>query len=198
MNKIEIYQNPQHDIELQVHLDDETVWLNKQQLAHLFDRDRTVITRHINNIFNEGELEKEMVCAFFAHTTQHGAIEGKTQRKKVEYFNLDVIISVGYRVKSKNGTQFRQWATKRLKDFLVQGYSINEARLAQKQQEVEYLKTGIRILGRAIENKVDTVNDQILDLFSQGLSLLDDTIMKHLILKERQLVTSIILPRSSI
>ena len=84
-----------------------------------------------------------MVVAKFATTTQHGAIKGKFQTKNVEYYNLDVIISVGYRVKSLRGTQFRQWATQRLKDFLVTGYSINEKRLLQKQQEVQYLKTGI-------------------------------------------------------
>jgi len=91
----------------------------------LFGRDRTVINRHINNIFKEGEWQKEMVCAFFAQTTQHGAIKGKTQSKQIEYYNLDVIISVGYRVKSKRGTQFRIWANKILKDYLLRGYAVN-------------------------------------------------------------------------
>ena len=110
---------------VEVKIEDETVWLNKEQISLLFDRDRSVINRHINNIFKEGELQKEVVCAFFALTTQHGAIKGKTQIQSVEFYNLDVIISAGYRVKSKQGTQFRIWANKILKDYLLKGYSLN-------------------------------------------------------------------------
>lgn len=117
---------------------------------------------------------QKVVCAKFAHTTQHGAIKGKGQVSETEFYNLDVIISVGYRVKSQRGTQFRQWATQRLKDYLVQGYVINEKRLAQKQQEVEYLKTGIRILNRAIEEQSTAEEFEILKVFAKGLSLLDD------------------------
>lgn len=172
-NKVEIYKSGDSS-EIRVQFDDNTVWLSREQLSDLFGRDRTVISRHINNIFKEGELDKNVVCADFAHTTQHGAIAGKTQTKTVEYYNLDVIISVGYRVKSQQGVQFRQWATQRLRDYLVQGYAINEQRLAQKQQEVKYLKTGIRILGRAIENSMDNDNEKLLSIFAGGLSLLDD------------------------
>ena len=125
MNEIIIYQPKDVSIRIDVRIEDETVWLNKEQIALLFGRDRSVISRHINNIFKEGELKKEEVCAFFAHTTQHGAIKGKQQTKLVEYYNLDVIISVGYRVKSKQGTQFRIWANKILKDYLLKGYSLN-------------------------------------------------------------------------
>ena len=113
-----------------------------------------------------------MVCAKFAHTTQHGAIKGKVQSKDVKYYNLDVIISVGYRVKSKQGTQFRIWANKILKDYLLKGYAINEKRLAQKEKEVQVLKNGIQILNRAIEEK--TVDNEWLATFTEGLSLLDD------------------------
>ncbi|MBX3164240.1 MAG: virulence RhuM family protein [Bacteroidetes bacterium] len=116
MNEIEIYKSSDNKIELQVNLDKETVWLNRHQLATLFNRDVKTIGKHINNVFEEGELEKKVVVAKFATTTQHGAIVGKTQIKETEYYNLDVIISVGYRVKSKQGTQFRIWATNRLKD----------------------------------------------------------------------------------
>ena len=112
-----------------------------------------MIGRHIRSIFNEGELAEKVVCADFAHTTQHGAIEGKTQTRTAKYYNLDVIISVGYRVKSVRGTQFRQWASQRLKDYLVLGYSINQKRLEQTSQELQILRSGIRILGRAIEDK---------------------------------------------
>jgi hypothetical protein len=105
-NKIEIYKNTDNQTEIIVQFDEDTVWLNQRQLSELFDRDRTVISRHINNIFKEKELEKQVVSAKFAHTTQHGAIKGKSQLKETEYYNLDVIISVGYRVKSQRGTQF--------------------------------------------------------------------------------------------
>lgn len=152
-NKIEIFVTADNETEIKVQFDADTVWLNQSQMAELFDRDRSVVTRHISNIFKERELEKKVVSAKFAHTTQHGAIKGKEQLKQTEYYNLDVIISVGYRVKSQRGTQFRQWATQRLKDYLVQGYAINEKRLVQKQQEVEYLKTGIRILAEELPQK---------------------------------------------
>ncbi len=122
-NKIEIYKTKDDQTEIQVQFDSDTVWLNRQQMAQLFDRDRTVVSRHISNIFHEHELDKQLVCAKFAHTTPHGAIKGKEQKSETEYYSLDVIISVGYRVKSQRGTQFRQWATQRLKEYLVQGYS---------------------------------------------------------------------------
>ena len=132
-NKIEIYKT-----EIKVQFDTDTVWLSQLQMSELFGRDRTVITHHIGNIFKDNELDKKVVCAKFAHTTQHGAIKGKEQVSETEFYNLDVIISVGYRVKSQRGTQFRQWATQRLKDYLVKDYAINEKRLAQKQQEADY------------------------------------------------------------
>lgn len=173
-SKIELYKTSDNQTELNVQFENETVWLSRAQMVELFDRDRTVISKHINNIFTENELDKNMVCAKFAHTTQHGAIKGKEQVRITEYYNLDVIISVGYRVKSQRGTQFRQWATQRLKDYLVQGYAINEKRLAQKQQEVEYLKTGIRILNRAIEEQSTYEEIDMLKVFAKGLELLDD------------------------
>jgi len=125
MNEIVLYQTDKNSTHLEVRVERETVWLNKEQIASLFGRDRTVISRHISNIFKEGELLKKEVCALFALTTQHGALKGKTQTKNVEFYNLDVIISVGYRVKSKQGTQFRIWANKILKDYLLKGYAIN-------------------------------------------------------------------------
>lgn len=171
---LEIYQSPDGEAELKVTFDNETVWLNQSQMALLFQRDRTVIGRHIRNVFKEGELVEEVVCANFAHTTSHGAIEGKTQTQKTRYFKLDVIISVGYRVKSIRGTQFRQWASKRLKDYLVKGYAINEKRLEQTQEEIQVLRSGIQILGRAIEEKAQEKGMDWLGRFAMGLSLLDD------------------------
>ena len=130
MNKGEIilYKNNNGDINLEVNVQDETVWLNRNQMALLFDRDVKTIGKHINNIFNEGELIKKVVVANFATTTQHGAIKGKTQTQNVEYYNLDVIISVGYRVKSQQGTQFRIWATQRLKEHIIKGFTLNDDR----------------------------------------------------------------------
>lgn len=103
LNEIEIYKTSDAEIEVQVTLQGDTVWLNRHQMALLFDRDVKTIGKHINTIFNEGELEENVVVAKFATTTQHGAIKDKSQTKNVAYYNLDVIISVGYRVKSKRG-----------------------------------------------------------------------------------------------
>lgn len=141
-DEIIIYQADEIPTRLEVRIENETVWLNIEQISLLFGRDRTVVNRHINNIFKEGELIKKEVSAFFAHTTQHGAIKEKTQTIKLEYFNLDVIISVGYRVKSKQGTQFRIWANKVLKDYLLKGYAVSQ-RFERIENEVHYLKSKI-------------------------------------------------------
>ena len=122
----------------------------KRKIAELFQKDRTVIGRHINNIFKEGELEESLVCAKFAHTKDYGRREGFTQRTETTLYNLDVIISVGYRVKSKRGTQFRIWANKILKQYLLQGYAINERIASQKFDELSQL---VKVLGRTIQNQ---------------------------------------------
>ena len=108
-------------MKLEVNLKDETVWLNSEQMAQLFGRDYKTIRKHINNALKE-ELKNEVVVAKFENTTEHGAIQGKTQTHMVEYYNLDMIISVGYRVKSNNGVIFRKWANKILKEYLIKGY----------------------------------------------------------------------------
>lgn len=167
-NKIEIYKSPDNQVELQVQFDKDTVWLSQGQMADLFAQTKQNISLHINNCFREGELSKNSVVKESLTT----AADGKKYRTK--YYDLDVIISVGYRVKSQRGTQLRQWATKRLKDYLVQGYAINENRLAQKQQEVRHLKDGIRILSRAIEGRATDTDFQWLNLYAEGLRLLDD------------------------
>ena len=127
-SEILIYQNQNGHIKIDVRLEDETVWLTQDQMATLFGKGRSTITEHISNVFSEGELMEDMVCRKFRHTTQHGAIEGKTQEKEVKYYNLDVIISVGYRVKSPQGTQFRIWATQRLKEYIIKGFALNDER----------------------------------------------------------------------
>ena len=174
MNTIEIYKSRDKQTQVEVRFENESVWLSQAQIAELFQRDRTVVSRHINGVFKEKELNEKEVCANFARTTQHGAIKGKTQESSTKYYNLDVIISVGYRVKSKQGTQFRQWATQRLKEYLVEGVAINEKRLAQKNQEIKILHDGIRILSRAIEAKTNLEDTAWLLQFSEGLKLLDD------------------------
>jgi len=179
-SSIEIYQSSDGLTQIEVIFDEETVWLNQEQISQLFTRDRTVIGRHIRNIFTEHELTESMVCAEFAHTTKHGAIKGKTQSKTTKYYNLDVIISVGYRVKSVQGTQFRQWASQILKNHLIQGYSLNQKRLEQRNQEVQILRSGIRILGRVIEEKSREAGFDWLNSFAKGLSLLDDFDHKNL------------------
>lgn len=168
------FKTPDNQTEIKVMFEEETVWLSQKQMSELFDRDRKTITRHISNIFKEDELNEKVVCSFFEHTTQHGAIADKTQTKNIKLYNLDVIISVGYRVKSKCGTQFRIWATQRLKDYLTKGYAINEKRLLEKQQEVRHLRTGIQILSRAIEAQSQSPENEILTVFAKGLELLDD------------------------
>ena len=173
-NQIEIYEGKDGQTQIEVKFEVDTVWLTQEQIAKLFGKGRSTITEHIGNVFKEGELEEKVVCREFRHTTPHGAIADKTQEKVIRHFNLDVIISVGYRVKSKQGTQFRIWATQRLKDYLVQGYAINEKRLAQKEQEVQTLKDGIRILSRAVQQKEEDQNLEWLHQFAKGLELLDD------------------------
>lgn len=128
-NEVLLYTTPNGNVKVEIYLQNETVWLTQQKIADLFGVDRTVVTRHIGNIFKEGELKEEMVCANFAHTTKHGAIEGKTQRSVSRFYNLDVIISVGYRVNSTRATQFRIWATERLKEYIIKGFTMDDERL---------------------------------------------------------------------
>ena len=161
-NKIVIYQTEDGQTQIDVRLENETVWLTQAQMAELFKKDRTVITRHINNIFKEGELEKEEVCAKFAHTTRHGAIEGKQQIQEIVLYNLDVIISVGYRVKSKRGTAFRIWARNVLKDYLVKGYVINER---IRKEQIGELRQLVGMLGRTIQSQPLLSTDETNALF---------------------------------
>jgi hypothetical protein len=126
--EIIIYQNTEGNIKIDVRLEEETVWLSQAQIALLFGKGRTTVTEHIANIFKEGELDEKLVCRDFRLTTSHGAIEGKTQENSVKHYNLDVIISVGYRVKSLQGTQFRIWATQRLKEYIIKGFALNDDR----------------------------------------------------------------------
>lgn len=149
VGEVAIY-NLDDSIKLNVWMTKETVWLTIRQLALLFNRDRTVIGRHIKNIFSEGELDPSLVCAKFAHTGEYGRAAGYTQTKDVDFYNLDVIISVGYRVKSVRGTRFRQWANAVLKEYLIRGYAINprleqlEQRVAKTEEKIDFfVKTAL-------------------------------------------------------
>jgi hypothetical protein len=130
-SEILVYEASDGEVRVDVRLDRETVWLSQEQMAELFGRERSVVTKHIRNVFKEGELDPEAVCAKFAHT----AADGKTYQ--VDHFNLDVIISVGYRVKSVAGTRFRQWATRTLREHLVRGYTIHQQRFEHNARELE-------------------------------------------------------------
>src|SRR5690606_22192428 len=136
----------------------------------LFDKDVRTINEHIQTIYKSKELDQEPTIRKFRIVQLEG---NRKVARNIDHYNLDMIISVGYRVNSRQGTQFRQWATQRLKDYLVQGYAINEKRLAQKQQEVQTLKDGIRILSRAIEGNIGEAKLDWLKHFAKGLELLD-------------------------
>ena len=127
-NQIVVYQTADNQTQIDVHMENETVWLTQAQMAELFQKDRTVISRHIRNVFNEGELEEQSTCAKFAHMGNDGL-----QQYETVMYNLDVIISVGYRVKSQRGTAFRIWATKILKEYMLRGYAINQCLLAMEE-----------------------------------------------------------------
>lgn len=171
-HQIEIYTSPDGITQIEVQFEGDTFWLNLNQISNLFEKDKSVISRHLSNIYKEGELERNSTVAKNA-TVQIEA--DRKVKREIEYYNLDAIISVGYRVNSKRGTQFRQWATKLLKDYLIEGIAINEKRLEQKNKEIQVLHDGIRILSRAIEDQA-THNENYawLHQFSVGLQLLDD------------------------
>ena len=127
-NQMLIYQSEDGNMKVDVLLTDETVWLTQAQICTLFGKAKSTVSEHIANIFEEGELQEELVVRKFRTTTQHGAIADKTQSHEVNFYNLDVIISVGYRVKSLQGTQFRIWATQRLRDYIIKGFALNDER----------------------------------------------------------------------
>ena len=148
-----IFQTQDGLTRIQVELEEETVWLTQEQMSILFGKGRTTITEHIRNIFLEGELQESKVCRKFRHTTQHGAIDGLLQTRDVKFYNLDVIISVGYRVKSIRGTQFRQWANKVLKEYLLRGYALN--------QRVNQLEDKVDRRFAEYDRKLENLNEQV-------------------------------------
>jgi len=159
-----IFRTADGQVAVDVTFDGETTWLSLDQTAELFDRDKSTISRHIKNVFEEGELDEKVVVAKIATTTQHGALAGKTQTKDVNYYNLDVIISVGYRVKSLRGTQFRQWATKRIHEYIQKGFTMDDERLKEFGGGGYFKELLARI--RDIRSSEKVFYRQILDLFA--------------------------------
>jgi len=171
-SEVLIYESPDGQTSIDVKLENETVWLNLNQISSLFERDKSVISRHISNIFKEGELERNSVVAKNATTGTDGKVY------QVEYFNLDLIISIGYRVNSTRGTQFRIWANKILKDYLVKGYAVNEKRLQEQSRQLEELKQTVKLLGNVVTSK-DLSSDEASGLlkvitdYTYALDVLD-------------------------
>ena len=160
-NQIIIYQTEDGQTQVDVRMENDMIWLTRQQIAVLFGRDYKTISKHINNALKE-ELAGSVVVAKFANTTQHGAIEGKTQTHEIDYFNLEVITSVGYRVKSKRGVQFRQWANNVLKQYLIKGYAVNER---MRKEQIGELRQLVGMLGRTIQSQQLLSNDETNALF---------------------------------
>ncbi len=164
ISEIILFKSGDEKVQLSVQLEDETVWLTQEQMAALFEKGRSTIAEHIQNIFKEGEVDENMVCRNFRHTTQHGAIEGKTQNTTVKHYNLDVIISVGYRVKSLRGTQFRQWATQRLREYIIKGFTMDDDRLKEIGGGNYWNELLDRI--RDIRSSEKVIYRQVLDLYA--------------------------------
>lgn len=154
---IEIYRSSDGTIELNVTMEGDTVWLTQEQMSRLFGRDRTVVLRHINNCYKEHELDKNITCAKFAHMGKEG-----DQVYNTSYYNLDVIISVGYRVKSLEGTRFRQWATSILKQYIVKGYAIDHRRIDHYND----LKDVVRLMARTIQMQKQVAMNDYEGLFN--------------------------------
>ncbi|MBR6030908.1 MAG: virulence RhuM family protein [Bacteroidaceae bacterium] len=173
-NEIVLYQ-PDETIRLEVRMGEDSVWLTQQQMAELFNKDRTVISRHIRNIYKEEELEQDITCAKFAHMGTEG-----DQQYEYTAYNLDVIISVGYRVKSKRGTKFRQWANKVLKEYLLRGYVVNsriatlEQHVAKQDVEIQALKNKVDFFVRTSLPPVEGIfyDGQIFDAYTHIVSLI--------------------------
>ena len=191
--EIILYQ-PDNEVKLEVRLENETVWLSIEEMAQLFGRDISVIGKHIRNVFKEGELLKESVWAKFAYT----ASDGKTYQ--VDYYNLDVIISVGYRVKSHRGTQFRQWANKVLKDYLLRGYSVNQrleqidTRIEKHEKQIDYLTDKVEFFVRTSLPPVEGIfyDGQIFDAYKFATDLIRSA-QKSLLLIDNYVDESVLL-----
>ena len=164
-NEIILFEN--QGVKLEVNLKDETVWLTQKQMAELFGKDRRTITRHIQNIYKDEELVESSVCSFFEHTAEDG------KKYNVQYYNLDMIISIGYRVNSKQGILFRKWATNILKDYMLKGYAVNQKRLEYLEKTIKLIDIANRIDERLEGNDAKEIL-KVIGGYSKALDLLDD------------------------
>ena len=165
-----MYSLDEENVSVNVRVSEDTIWMTQNALAELFGIDRTGVGRHLKNIFEEGELDREVVCANFAHTTKHGAIEGNEQVRDLKYYNLDAIISVGYRINSKKATAFRIWATNVLKEYMIKGFAMDDDRLKQGTSLFgnDYFKELLERI-RDIRSSEKIFYRQVLDLFATSI-----------------------------
>lgn len=166
-NEIVLFEN--QDVKLEVNMKDETVWLSQQQMALLFNSSRTNIIEHINNIYSEEELDKVSTCQNFRQVQKEGK---RNIARNIPFYNLDMIISVGYRVKSKNGIVFRKWANKIIKDYLIKGYAVNNKRLEYLEKTIKLLDIAGRIDGELSANEAQSII-KVINKYSNALNLLD-------------------------
>lgn len=174
-DQILIYQTPDGETAIDVKLTGNTIWLNQYQLTELFDTDRTSLSKHIKNIYHTGELQEDSTCAKFAQVQNEGT---RKIKREITHYNLDLIISVGYRVNSKRGTQFRIWANKVLQDYLIKGFSLNERRLKEQTAQLNSLKQTVNLLGNVLKNKELTSDEatgllKVVTDYSYALDILD-------------------------
>ena len=175
MNEIEIYKDKDNQTQIEVKFEEDTVWLNQAQLADLFKGSRTNIVEHIKNIYKTGELEELSTCRKFRQVRKEGK---RSVERQIDHYNLDIIISVGYRINSKRGTQFRQWANQRLKEYLVKGYAINEKRLQEAENRFNELKQAIQLFDKVAHVKEISGSEaqgllKVLSDFTVALDILD-------------------------
>ena len=174
--EIIIYTSEDGSVSLDTKLENETIWLTQDMMTKLFETTKQNISLHINNIYKDEELDKTSTVKEFLTVRKEG---NRTVSRNIEYYNLDMIIAVGYRVNSKRATQFRKWATSTLKEYITKGYAINEKMLKSKQEQIQTLQSTINLLTRSIENQISSVDEaqnvaKILDNFAKGLNLLDN------------------------
>ena len=175
MSEIIIYQNKDNQVQIDVQFEQETLWLSQKRMAELFDKDSDTIGLHLRNIYTEGELNEMATTEFFTVVQKEGK---RDVSRTIKFYNLDAIISVGYRVNSKRGTQFRQWATQHLKDFLVKGYAINEKRLEEAESKFQELKQAVKLLESVVSAKEITGDEaqgllKVLSDYAFALDILD-------------------------
>lgn len=174
--EMHIYQSEDGSIQTEVRMEEETLWLTQRKIAEMFDKDSDTIGLHLKNIFQEKELDEQATTEYFSVVQQEGT---RNVQRRLKHYNLDAILSVGYRVNSKRGTQFRIWANRILKEHLVQGYTINQKRLAEQRDSISQLQETIQLMERSLFEQTKTIEEarsvvQILAQFANGLKILDD------------------------